>query len=241
MSALVELIKKIGIFMIAAQAVIHFAPDIKYAKYMKLIVGIMILLQFLSPVYRIVSGMEADWNARLSDMEQDMRSDMQIAGLSEDFTGSYSAAEVVTNSMEQEIKSKLNDILLNDNSNKKYVVTSVIVSLEASRENGENVPEYVLNKIQVAVWEHAEVTSGTERDPDAGSTDDVNDVGKVGKVQIEKIDISEDSLEEGTGAATEYREGKDADSLRKRFCNALGMDEKYMEVKVYGTSKEVVE
>ena len=37
MNELVETIKKIGIFMIAAQAVLHFAPGQKYEKYIKLI------------------------------------------------------------------------------------------------------------------------------------------------------------------------------------------------------------
>ena len=48
MSALIELIKRIGIFMIAAQAVLHFTPGQKYEKYIKLIVGMMVLLQFVT-------------------------------------------------------------------------------------------------------------------------------------------------------------------------------------------------
>ena len=44
MGVLVDVIKKIGIFMLAAQAVIHFAPGQKYEKYIKLIVGILILV-----------------------------------------------------------------------------------------------------------------------------------------------------------------------------------------------------
>lgn len=241
MNALTELIKKIGIFMIAAQAVIHFAPEIKYAKYMKLIVGIMILLQFLSPVYRIVGGMEAEWSTQLSDMEREMEKDMQTAGLSEDFADSYSLADTVVKSMEQEIKFRLNNNLMSGSLSGKYVVTSVTVSLERVDENNENAPEYLLNKIRVVVREHAEYaadTAGTEREPDAGSMDDENVKGRVEKVQIDKINITPAGFEEESDMSSAHGEEKTGDSLRKRFCNVLGMDEKYMEVRVYGALEE---
>lgn len=237
MNALVELIKKIGIFMIAAQAVIHFAPDIKYAKYMKLIVGIMILLQFLSPVYRIVNGMEADWSAQLANMEQEL----ETAGLSEDFSDSYSALETVTKSMEQEIKSKLNNNLSEDNLNKNYVVKNVMVNIENTADNNGNSAEYILNRIQVVVWECAEDAAGTEHKAGMESTNEINNTTGIEKIQIDKIAIPKDGFEEGNDTASEYSEEKTADSLRRRFCSALGMDEKYMEVRVYGALKETGE
>ena len=44
-----ENIRQIGIFMIVAQTVIHFAAGQKYEKYLKIIAGVIILLQFISP------------------------------------------------------------------------------------------------------------------------------------------------------------------------------------------------
>ena len=70
MSALIELIKRIGIFMIAAQAVLHFTPGQKYEKYIKLIVGMMVLLQFVMPLRSILNGTEIDWNAQMEEMER---------------------------------------------------------------------------------------------------------------------------------------------------------------------------
>ena len=58
MGVLVDVIKKIGIFMLAAQAVIHFAPGQKYEKYIKLIVGILILVQFIIPINKLLGGDE---------------------------------------------------------------------------------------------------------------------------------------------------------------------------------------
>lgn len=51
-------IREIGIFMIAAQAVIHFAPGKQYEKYIKSVSGIIILLLFLKPFIQL-SG--AEW------------------------------------------------------------------------------------------------------------------------------------------------------------------------------------
>ena len=222
MNALVDLIKKIGIFMIAAQAVIHFAPDIKYAKYMKLIVGIMILLQFLSPVYGIVSGMEADWGEKLSDMEMEF----DEYGLTDNLTDSYSVLKAVEESMEQEIKYRLNNYISSEDLKGTYVVTSVMIELEKAGGNNENAAEYALKRMRVVVWEHTEGTGGTESVSDTDDTGDVNNIDKVDKIQVDKINITSNSIEEN--------EDKVTDNLRGRFCSALGMEEEYMEVVVYG-------
>lgn len=222
MNALVDLIKKIGIFMIAAQAVIHFAPDIKYAKYMKLIVGILVLLQFLSPVYKIVNGMEADWGTQLSDMEQEF----DAYGLSENLLDSYSTSDAVTKSMEQEIKYRLNDYLSGVDSEKKHVVTNVIIELEKSDGNSESAAQYTINRIKVVVWEHTEYAAGEENVSDADSTGGGNNIERIEKIQVDKIGITEKGAEE--------KENENTDNLRVMFCGVLGMEEKYMEVVVYG-------
>lgn len=235
MNALVELIKRIAVFMIAAQAVIHFAPDIKYAKYMKLIMGIMILLQFLSPIYGIVTGIEEDLAGQLSNPLQEQ--ERYEYGLSEDFSDSYSTIEAVTKNMEIEIKSRLNNELLNDNTGNKYEITNVIIELKTGKTNNENTTEYTLGKVRVAVWENTEYNSGmnSEQDTDsetgtmytegAEDTDDDN-VNKVEKIHIDKIDIAENGIEKN--------DNRTSDSLRRRFCSVLGMEEEYMEVIVYG-------
>ena len=45
---MLDTIREIGIFMIAAQAVVHFAPGRQYEKYIKSVSGIIILLLFCS-------------------------------------------------------------------------------------------------------------------------------------------------------------------------------------------------
>ena len=51
---LFQTICRIGIFMICAQAIIHFRPEGSYEKYLKLLVGSMILIQLFLPVGRLL-------------------------------------------------------------------------------------------------------------------------------------------------------------------------------------------
>lgn len=54
-----EQIKAMGIFLICAQMLIHFRPKGTYAKYLRLLVSIMLLVQLLEPVGRLIGVLEA--------------------------------------------------------------------------------------------------------------------------------------------------------------------------------------
>lgn len=47
---------RVGIFMICAQAVIHFRPRESYEKYLKLLVSVMVLIQLFLPIGGILLG-----------------------------------------------------------------------------------------------------------------------------------------------------------------------------------------
>lgn len=53
-----DFMKRIGIFIVCAQSFMHFAAGKSYEKYMKLLVGVMILAQFVVPVRSLLSGGE---------------------------------------------------------------------------------------------------------------------------------------------------------------------------------------
>lgn len=55
---------KVGIFMICAQAILHFSPKAAYEKYLKLLVGVMVLIQLFLPVFSLVFGGEMEETAR---------------------------------------------------------------------------------------------------------------------------------------------------------------------------------
>lgn len=58
LDGLLSSIRQIGVFMICAQALIHFKPKSSYEKYLKLLVSAMILVQFLSPIAALFIGEE---------------------------------------------------------------------------------------------------------------------------------------------------------------------------------------
>jgi hypothetical protein len=47
---------QVGIFLVCTQVVLHFRPNKDYEKYMKMLVGAMVLLQIFIPVVRLFSG-----------------------------------------------------------------------------------------------------------------------------------------------------------------------------------------
>lgn len=224
MSAFVELVKKIGIFMIAAQAVIHFAPAQKYEKYIRMIVGVMILLQFLAPIYHILTktAWEApDWNALTENGLKESVPELD--------TASNSVMYSVVKQVEEEIKSRLNSEIEEEN----YRVVSVDVSMQTT-ENAEEYggKQYELDSVRVIV----------RRTYSFGGRESQNNMDKIEKVQIQKIDVTldEQSIQrEGNESETELTEKQEKEeTFRRRFCSVLGMEEKYMEVSVYGTVDE---
>ena len=58
LEGLLSSIRQIGIFMICAQALIHFKPKGSYEKYLKLLVSAMIMVQLLSPIAALLTGKE---------------------------------------------------------------------------------------------------------------------------------------------------------------------------------------
>lgn len=56
LDALLGSIRQMSIFMICAQALIYFKPKGSYEKYLKLLVGAMVLVQLFGPVQALLSG-----------------------------------------------------------------------------------------------------------------------------------------------------------------------------------------
>lgn len=227
MSGLVENIQKIGIFMIVAQAVLHFAPGAKYEKYIKLIVGILILLQFLNPLYGLLGKTADDWETWITESVGALDTD----GFETDISTSYTVAEAFVKNMEEEIKEKLNDGLAEEG----YAVINVIVKLEMAEEESSG-GQYRLDKVRVAVRKG----DGLQADEDFAMGESFS---VIEKIQIPKVSLQEETTgrkaEESLGGQQDTsEEGQDTnitEQLRKKCCAILGMEEEYMEVVIYGT------
>lgn len=55
---MIEIIKEIGIFIVIAQSILYFVPGQTYAKYVKVIIGIIMIAKMTQPVLTLIAGEE---------------------------------------------------------------------------------------------------------------------------------------------------------------------------------------
>ncbi|MDD6811256.1 MAG: stage III sporulation protein AF [Lachnospiraceae bacterium] len=219
MNTIVEMIQKIGIFMLAAQAVIHFAPGQKYEKYMKLIVGIMILLQFVAAVRHLFVGEEANEITGWLDGEllQGWDSLEPEKGISFSTDEALNVEATALSQLENEIKSKLNNSI----SKEKYEITDVTISLKEK--------ELAMVRIEMQQNEKAtETESASDKEKDNIETI------KVETIKVEPIVTKNASSEKNISQSREEADKNTVLQFRKQFSEILGIQEEKVEVIVYG-------
>lgn len=131
---MLDAIRQIGVFMIAAQAVVHFAPGRQYEKYIKSVSGIIILLLFLKPVFQLAGTAWEEpqllWEqwGKLTDMP-DFSDEIQAGDVSGEVVGR----------MEAEVKEQLNRELETD----AYYVSRVTIRFvqNPGAEEGTLLPQ----------------------------------------------------------------------------------------------------
>ena len=75
-----QAICRIGIFMICVRAVIHFRPNESYEKYLRLLAGILIMIQLFLPVGRLLLGKGGQEAAQvLQQFRQELERGMEEA------------------------------------------------------------------------------------------------------------------------------------------------------------------
>lgn len=79
MQALMKAIVQMGIFMICSQVLIHFRPNGSYEKYMKLLVGVMVLAQIFFPVMNLFTGEDQSMEERVVWFEEMLQKSMKEA------------------------------------------------------------------------------------------------------------------------------------------------------------------
>lgn len=100
---LFETIRRLGIFMICAQMIVHLKPNESYEKYLKLLMSIMVMVQIIFPIMQLLGS---EWDgARFSDRVRDYGKAMQGEKSSADL--SDAADEIVEKYTMREIDSRL--------------------------------------------------------------------------------------------------------------------------------------
>lgn len=112
-NALFQAICKVGIFMICAQAIVHFRPQEAYEKYLKLLVSVMILIQLFLPVGSFLLGGGMGETARRleqfrEDLEQELNMSAQEAADADKTLERMTLEEVRRRMEEQERKAEEN-------------------------------------------------------------------------------------------------------------------------------------
>lgn len=164
---MLETIRQIGIFMIAAQAVVHFAPGRQYEKYIKSVSGIIILLLFLKPVLQLAGAAWEEPQALMEKWEEltdmpDFSVKTQTGGVTK---------EVIAR-MESEVRDRLNRELTGE----VYFVNRVSIRLvpDPGAEAGVLLPEITVFLREKAGEEESgqieieEIVIGQPRETDTG-------------------------------------------------------------------------
>lgn len=215
---IVENIRRIGIFMIAAQTVMHFAAGKQYEKYMKITTGVIILLLFVGPFSSSSGNSTADWQAEVERLEQQVQGNMQ-----QEIPYVANPVEYVAlQQIEEEIRKRLNDIIPDQNCS----VTDVMIDLEeAGVSNSEGTSDRERN------WAFRRVKVILQGVTTADDTDESEDRA----IRIEKITVGL-----GKETETEMQEtqdlGRDAEirEYQQLFAQALGITDDKVEVTYHG-------
>lgn len=209
---IVENIRRIGIFMIAAQTVMHFAAGKQYEKYMKIITSVIVLMQFMSPFLSSSGNLTANWQAETERIMKQIEDRNNMWQDAQDAVGSVET--VVLQQIEEEVKSRLNDVISDDDCR----VADVVIDLE---ETAGEEHEWSFQRVRV-------ILQGESADGLLSEHEDRT-------IRIEEITIG-DETEENTNQHGEQDLDQDAKTQKYRqlFALTLGVAETRVEVTYRG-------
>ncbi len=105
-NGLLSLIKQVSVFIVCAQMILHFKPAAQYGKYIKLLIGLMVLAQLFVPLMTLFGkGGAAAFSERMEYYQNMVADSMTEAGLE-----GVATAERVEEMRLEEIKSILNNM-----------------------------------------------------------------------------------------------------------------------------------
>lgn len=173
---MLKTIREIGIFMIAAQAVIHFAPGSQYGKYIKSISSVIILLLFLKPFLQLAGR---PWEEPEKVLEK--MADLPELPAMQEPAG---AGAVVAARMEEEIRALLNQEL----NQEPYYVKRVVVRIGEGEPFVQEAETFMQEAWQLSL----EITLGKREEERL--------------IRVEGITVGEAAKMEETGEEEAYRQ-----------------------------------
>lgn len=228
--SMLENIRRIGIFMIAAQTVMHFAAGKQYEKYMKIIAGVIVLLLFITPFVSSNEDIIAKWQEEAEKIGE-QSAYINSIWQSEEYSGSYTET-VALKKIEREVKVRLNEMI----ADRECYIEDVAIELKETGNNmsfGTEADDYGWEFQCVRITLRKQAISEDEATEDGNQDNDP--VRNIQSIEIEEIEIGETKApdterEETKGAAY----GIDIEEYRSLFAQALGISEDRVEVSYDG-------
>lgn len=210
---MIESIKRIGLFMIVAQTVIHFAAGRQYEKYMRIIAGIVVLLLFITPFSSYQGNAAEKWRKELEQITEKMESYGNL--WPEEMAGQdYGAERKVMQQLEAEMKRKLMDEAKLDG----YEITDIVIAWGEEEEKKD--AEKSDAEIRITLGQTAVGGEGPADRETADSAVTKNPV-YIERIQIGGQPGTDEQESESTGRLQEYR---------SIFAEILGIEEERVEV-----------
>ena len=166
-NTLFQTVCRVGIFMICAQAIVHFRPQESYEKYLKLLVSIMVLIQLFLPVGEFFWG------------EGKKQAAEALVSFGEELERSMQEAEESAGDMEQKLQ--------------QMTLEEIRRQAEAAGQNGSGTTGQTESRAAEVTGQTesraAEVTgqTGSQAAEAAGQTD--GEAGQTGEIMIENVQI----------------------------------------------------
>lgn len=153
-------IREIGIFMVAAQAVVHFVPGRQYEKYVKSISSVIILLLFLKPFLHWSGG---QWQLP----EVISQKAEEIAGQPDVLAGKFTngVETEVIRQMEEKIRELLNQELAEEGCLVKQVRLTLTERTDSIAETPSFSVEVVIGSQEEGEIVVEEIVVGAEQEP----------------------------------------------------------------------------
>jgi len=182
---MISIIKNICIFMIIAQAVLFFVPDGAYMKYVRILVGIFIILRITEPLFGFLmdEDREEEMKERIREWEAGIEYESYDLEIEDGSMGIYSG-------IEEELKEKLDqcesdyqvkkvELVKDLSGDNMEVVVTVSPKQEVNAVSGENIKN--IERIQIAP-----VVIGDEEEENAGAGDPHGE-GETYDGELEKL------------------------------------------------------
>lgn len=127
-----ETIREVGIFIVCAQAIVHFRAKASYEKYLKVLVSIIVLVMLLVPCFRVLGDVESFFDS-MDNYESFLSGDGQMTwgGYDmEDWFETGTAYIEEENGGEEEVMSENIEIKTGLNSSPETIVIEPVEVIE---------------------------------------------------------------------------------------------------------------